>query len=329
MRSAALSLLGITVLLLFLSHTFFFPAPAAAPVVHPKVSLLHGGHIPPEPDHRTKTKAPPSASPAAASAAGTPAAVNSRSTLPTVGGTGTPGLGGHGPFGPESVAPYMPHGQEDRRCVPRREQALPSRPLNLTVPADSAEWPINCASFDGAAELCAAVKTAAVRREVMVGVANSNVQGQLAKWIEANRRAGISNMLIVAIDDRLPQWLESQKVACWPRPDKALGSHKISAQKFKFVRSFLMVGASVLMTDIDVVYLQNPFDHLWRDADIEGTTDGWDDGSAYGWLEQLDDPSLGAYGRFRPAMRITAWNSEAQYVFFYSNQRSKRTRIPL
>ncbi|EOD24246.1 hypothetical protein EMIHUDRAFT_469365 [Emiliania huxleyi CCMP1516] len=321
MRSAALSLLGITVLLLFLSHTFFFPAPAAAPVVHPKVSLLHGGHIPPEPDHRTKTKAPPSASPAAASAAGTPAAADSRSTPPTVGatGTGAPGLGGHGPFGPESVAPYMPHGQEDRRCVPRREQALPSRPLNLTVPADSAEWPINCASFDGAAELCAAVKTAAVRREVrrevMVGVANSNVQGQLAKWIEANRRAGISNMLIVAIDERLPQWLESQKVACWPRPDKALGSHKISAQKFKFVRSFLTVGASVLMTDIDVVYLQNPFDHLWRDADIEGTTDGWDDGSAYGWLEQLDDPSLGAYGRFRPAMRITAWNSEAEHAW--------------
>jgi len=152
----------------------------------------------------------------------------------------------------------------------------------------------------------------------MVGVANSNVQGQLAKWIEANRRAGISNMLIVAIDERLPQWLESQKVACWPRPDKALGSHKISAQKFKFVRSFLTVGASVLMTDIDVVYLQNPFDHLWRDADIEGTTDGWDDGSAYGWLEQLDDPSLGAYGRFRPAMRITAWNSEAEHVFLCS-----------
>ena len=126
---------------------------------------------------------------------------------------------------------------------------------------------------------------------------------------------------------RLPQWLESQKVACWPRPDKALGSHKISAQKFKFVRSFLTVGASVLMTDIDVVYLQNPFDHLWRDADIEGTTDGWDDGSAYGWLEQLDDPSLGAYGRFRPAMRITARNSEAEHVFLCPTS-AREDRIP-
>ena len=40
------------------------------------------------------------------------------------------------------------------------------------------------------------------------------------------------------------------------------------------MREFLTVGVSVIMSDIDVVYLQNPFDHLHRDADIEGTTDG-------------------------------------------------------
>jgi len=122
----------------------------------------------------------------------------------------------------------------------------------------------------------------AVDRQVLVGVANSAVKGQLDKWIESNRRAGISNMLIVAIDEELPVWLASKGVACWARPDKALGSHMISAQKFKFVKSFLSVGASVLMSDIDVVYLRNPFRFLWGDADIEGTTDGWDDGSAYG-----------------------------------------------
>ena len=94
----------------------------------------------------------------------------------------------------------------------------------------------------------------------------------------------------------------------------AQGSHKISAQKFKFVRQFLSTGTSVLMTDIDVVYLQNPFLFLHKDADIEGTTDGWDDGSAYGWMEQLDDASIGAFGRFRPAMRITAWNSGLWYA---------------
>ena len=40
----------------------------------------------------------------------------------------------------------------------------------------------------------------------------------------------------------------------------------------------------------------------------------WDDGSAYGWMEQLDDPSMGPHGRERPAMRITAWNSGLWYA---------------
>lgn len=50
----------------------------------------------------------------------------------------------------------------------------------------------------------------------------------------------------------------------------------------------LSVGASVLVTDIDVVYIQDPFKFLYRDSDIEGTTDGWDPATAYGWTEQVD-----------------------------------------
>ena len=34
------------------------------------------------------------------------------------------------------------------------------------------------------------------------------------------------------------------------------GSHKISAQKFKFIGALLSVGASVLVSDIDVIYVQ-------------------------------------------------------------------------
>ena len=120
--------------------------------------------------------------------------------------------------------------------------------------------------------------------------------------------------MIVAIDAALPKWLEDNKVAYWRRETSAAGSHKISAQKFQYVRDFLTMGCSVLMSDIDVVYLQNPFPFLHHDADVEGTTDGWDDGSAYGWTERLDDPSLGAAGRFRPSMRITAWNSGLWYI---------------
>ena len=45
-------------------------------------------------------------------------------------------------------------------------------------------------------------------------------------------------------------------VAYWLRQDGAKGSHKISAQKFKYIKDILSVGASVLVTDIDVVYIQ-------------------------------------------------------------------------
>jgi hypothetical protein len=50
----------------------------------------------------------------------------------------------------------------------------------------------------------------------------------------------------------------------------------------------LGAGASVLVTDIDVVYVQDPFRYLHRDSDLEGTTDGWDAATAYGWTEQVD-----------------------------------------
>ena len=33
-----------------------------------------------------------------------------------------------------------------------------------------------------------------------------------------------------------------------------------------------------------------------------------------GWLETLDDPSMGSFGRNRPGMRITAWNSGLWYA---------------
>lgn len=195
-------------------------------------------------------------------------------------------------------------------CTPKM-YARPTRPLDHVVSASATSWPQNC---QGREELCDVVRTTAVNREVLVAVCNSNVIGQLSKWVDANRRAKVTNMLLIAIDDRLPKWLKENNVPYWLRVNRAAGSHKISAQKFKYVREFLTIGCSVIMSDIDVVYLQNPFLFLHRDSDVEGTTDGWDDGSAYGWMERLDDPSMGEHGRFRPGMRITAWNSGLWYA---------------
>jgi hypothetical protein len=43
---------------------------------------------------------------------------------------------------------------------------------------------------------------------------------------------------------------------------------------------------------VDIVTLQNPFDHLHRDSDVEGMTDGHDHGTAYGEIYGIDDASM-------------------------------------
>ena len=203
-----------------------------------------------------------------------------------------------------------PTAETEFECTPK-QHSRPTRRLDYITPFE-APFPTNC---KGREELCDVVKTTAnAHRQVLVAVCNSGIINQLSKWVESNRRANITNMMIVAIDANLPKWLDENKVAYWRRTTSAAGSHKISAQKFQYVKEFLTVGCSVLMSDIDVVYLQDPFLFLHNDADVEGTTDGWDDGSAYGWTEHLDDPSMGLAGRFRPAMRITAWNSGLWYI---------------
>ena len=93
----------------------------------------------------------------------------------------------------------------------------------------------------------------------------------------------------------------------------AVGSHKVSAQKFSIVNEFVERGCSVLLTDTDVAYLRNPFPFLFRDSDVESMSDGWDAGSAFGFLETVDDASLGREknsGRRRAkTFRVAALNS--------------------
>ena len=156
-----------------------------------------------------------------------------------------------GDLGVEAYTGGSPYDCKPSR-VPRGTRAL-----DYVAPPGSA-WPVNCDQDDNQA-LCDVVKKVAVDREVLTAVCNSNVIGQLEKWVDANRRSGITNMVIIAIDNRLPEWLEKNGVACWHKVQSAVGSHKISAQKFKLVKQFLSTGTSVIMSDIDVVYLQNPF----------------------------------------------------------------------
>jgi hypothetical protein len=71
----------------------------------------------------------------------------------------------------------------------------------------------------------------------------------------------------------------------------------------------------VLLTDTDVAWMRDPFPFLYRDADVESMSDGWDNSSAHGFLDTVDDPAMGPDGRRRArAFRVAALNSGMWYV---------------
>ena len=49
----------------------------------------------------------------------------------------------------------------------------------------------------------------------------------------------------------------------------------ISTLKYGLLRQALLMDYSVLVVDLDLVFLRNPFEHLYRDADVEASTDGF------------------------------------------------------
>ena len=75
----------------------------------------------------------------------------------------------------------------------------------------------------------------------------------------------------------------------------------------------MQLGYSVLLSDINVVYLQNPFDHLYRDSDVESMTDGHNNMTAYGYDDVFDEPSMG-WALYAHTMRIWVYNSGFFYI---------------
>ncbi|WVZ66533.1 hypothetical protein U9M48_015738 [Paspalum notatum var. saurae] len=156
----------------------------------------------------------------------------------------------------------------------------------------------------------------AVKKELIVALANSNVKEMLQMWFTNIKRVGISNYLVVALDDSIESFCKSNGVPVYRRdPDDGIdnigktgGNHAISGLKFRILREFLQLGYSVLLSDIDIIFFQNPFDHLYRDSDVESMSDGHNNMTAYGFNDVFDEPSMG-WARYAHTMRIWVYNS--------------------
>nr|XP_004238239.1 arabinosyltransferase RRA3 [Solanum lycopersicum] len=161
----------------------------------------------------------------------------------------------------------------------------------------------------------------AVGKEVIVALANSNVKSMLEVWFNSIKKVGIPNYLVVALDDAIVEFCKENDVPVYKRdPDenvdfigKSGGNHAVSGLKFRILREFLQLGYGVLLSDVDIVYLQNPFDHLYRDSDVESMSDGHNNMTAYGYNDVFDEPSMG-WARYAHTMRIWVYNSGFFYI---------------
>lgn len=195
----------------------------------------------------------------------------------------------------------------------------------------------------GSADLLAVLRRVAVNDEVLVAVSNSALvtpdgkYGMLATWVECVKRVGVTNYLVIAMDDATAAAMDAVGVATWRATAKSLADNNldnhgaglryrqlppppkkktfwgggggeclrrlstraagISSQKFHLLREFLLLGYRVLLSDVDVVALQNPFSFLARDSDVEALSDGFDERTAYGYVDGVDDPGMVRGGR--------------------------------
>lgn len=165
------------------------------------------------------------------------------------------------------------------------------------------------------------LENVAVNKELIVGLANSNVKPMLQLWFENIKRAGIPNYLVVALDDEIEKFCNLHEVPVYRRSleegfdniAKTGGNHAVSGLKFRILREFLQLGYGILLSDVDIVYLQNPFEHLYRDSDVESMSDGHDNRTAYGYNDVFDEPSMG-WARYAHTMRIWVYNSGFFYI---------------
>lgn len=165
------------------------------------------------------------------------------------------------------------------------------------------------------------LKEIAIQKELIVALANKNVQSMLEVWFANIQRVGITNYLVIALDEHIMNFCKSKDVPVYKRdPDEKIdsigktgGNHVVSGLKFHILREFLQLGYSVLLSDVDIVYLQNPFDHLYRDSDVESMSDGHNNMTAYGYDDVFHEPAMG-WAQYAHTMRIWVYNSGFFYI---------------
>mmetsp|Transcript_18645 Transcript_18645/g.40053 ORF Transcript_18645/g.40053 Transcript_18645/m.40053 type:complete len:447 (+) Transcript_18645:53-1393(+) len=180
-------------------------------------------------------------------------------------------------------------------------------------------------------ELAAAVKKYAKNDEIMLTLANGvmicqntticwwNGGNILQSFLEILEHNKITNYVIGVMDDETEKYLAERNANQFrvniKIPQSQKNTHpanRVSTIKYTLLRQLIQLGYNTYITDMDLVYMSNPFNHLHRDSDIEIQTDGFDD-TAYGIIEGVHDPSMG-WGAGGLYMKLFTTNVGAMYA---------------
>ena len=191
------------------------------------------------------------------------------------------------------------------KCARRPLADGPRRPLRHVAPPGG-PWPVGCGGANG--PMCAVLRAVAIERAVMTAVSNGNILHMLGLFVDTVKRVGVANFCVVALDERTVDFLKARGTPHYLRALKtrsgSTDNHATSGLKFQILAELLATGTSVLMSDVDIVWTASPFGALYRDSDVEGMSDGWDDDAAYGHVHTLRtgpasaSPALAADGTF-------------------------------
>jgi hypothetical protein len=112
-------------------------------------------------------------------------------------------------------------------------------------------------------------------------------------FLKSLQRVKVTNVVVITLDDATHQFCTSfGSVGClrldMPVPKAQQGSrgaNMISTLKYDLLRQALLMGFAILVVDLDLLFLKDPFEHLYRDADVEASTDGFSAAWAGGQMQ--------------------------------------------
>jgi len=159
-------------------------------------------------------------------------------------------------------------------------------------------------------------------KDLMVAMSNKNVHSMLRKWANNVLRSEIQNWAVACLDaetyDLISNEYGEKHAIAWFGP-KATHGHAVSGAKYAIIAAILQTDTNVLMSDIDVIVLKDPFPTLVKDSDVEGMSDGFDHGTAYGYDDVFDDPKMG-WSRYAHSFRV--FNMNVGWIYTRASEKT-------